>query len=412
MRRIVHMLAALLILSEDSGGQVVPPQQLSFLGENAKPVCTDEKVLNTQWDYIIKYVKDKKIILIGEPNHGSKEIFLLRNDLVQFLHEKLGFNAILFESGIGELSVADLNREELSAAQMTYGFFSGWRTKEFRDLMEYVKSENIHISGFDSQRTGNSFSQLLTGIAKRKNMDTDFYNTIEERYGQTQRELSNTKAIYDSVQPKTVQLIADYRRIHALLMENNAAGYSAALAFSLRTIMNRIDYLQYMLRFIKDHNWNNRWAARDAAMADNIKWLADTVYKNEKLIIVAHNYHVARYNENEQVMGEMLVPWFDKEMYAIGIFAGAGVYADNAGKEKKIVAPDSANLDIKHIISSLPAFASYLTIPKKKDKGSGWLYEDITVNDTFIDLKGSDKMILAKHFDGLLLVKKISLPDK
>ncbi|HEV7783653.1 MAG TPA: hypothetical protein VGO58_20420 [Chitinophagaceae bacterium] len=54
------------------------------------------------------------MVLIGEPNHGSKEIFLLRNSLIKFLHESHGFDIILFESGIGELIRADISKDQLT----------------------------------------------------------------------------------------------------------------------------------------------------------------------------------------------------------------------------------------------------------------------------------------------------------
>lgn len=401
----------MVICKDGLNGQDLTKHQQSFLNKNVHTICNDEIISKADWQPITTATKDKRIVLLGEPNHGSKEIFELRNDLIRFLHNKAGFNTVLFESGIGELAYVDIEKTNLTAAQMTHGFFGGWRTREFRDLMEYIKSTDISIAGFDVQRTGDSFKQLLNRIAANKNTDTFICKTLEDRYGILQRNLANRNAVYDSVDVATKQLIKDYQLVHRLLARSKPVDTSKAFLFSLRTIINRIDYLQYMLQFVKDGDWHKRWAARDTAMAENIKWLIEDIYKDEKIIVVAHNFHVSRYNKNERVMGAILTAGYTKQMYSVGMFAGAGEYADNAGKMMKMVQPDSATLDIKHIINKLPGYANFLDIPRMNYKGDDWLHRNITVNDTFVDLSGSNSMVLAKQFDGLLFIKKISVPE-
>ncbi len=412
MKRIFPILLSFLLAAAfTSHAQNLDYPQRSWLKDNAYTIHTDETMSRASWEYIVPHITDKRIVLIGEFTHGAKEISGLRNDLVRFLHEQLGFNTILFESGTGELAVVDVNRKQLNATQMTLGFFGGWRTKENRELMEYVKAANISVAGFDVQRTGNSFKQLLKTNAGKYNMDTTFCSGLEDRYGIIQRELADKKAVYDSVRAKTVQLIADYQQAYSLLSGNKSGNFSREFLLTRRTITNRIRFLEYMLRFVKDKNWNSRWVARDSAMADNIRWLADSIYKNEKLVVVGHNYHIAKSNEHLTVMGEVLHTYYPTGMYSLGVFAGSGAYADNSGKETKMLPPDSIHTDLKHIIAQLKGFTNYLHIPEKNVNGTEWLHQYITVNDTFIDPGGSNKMILAKQFDGLLLLKKASPPD-
>jgi hypothetical protein len=84
-------------------------------------------------------------------------------------------------------------------------------------------------------------------------------------------------------------------------------------------------------------------------------------------------------------MGEVLRTYYPNDMYSLGVFAGSGAYADNSGKETKMLPPDSLHTDIKHIIAQLKGFSGYLHIPEKKVKGTEWLHQYIIVNDTFID---------------------------
>jgi hypothetical protein len=74
----------------------------------------------------------------------------------------------------------------MSPVQMTNGLFGGWRTKEFTGLMEYLKSSGISISGFNVQRSGNSFRRVLSEIGTEYKIDTLLYHDLEARYGSLQ----------------------------------------------------------------------------------------------------------------------------------------------------------------------------------------------------------------------------------
>ncbi len=407
-KKLLVLSCSLLFILLSLQAQQLNEEQFRFLENNSRTICTDETISSCDWSSLSGVVANKKMVLIGEPNHGSKEIFLLRNDLIKFLHEKHGFNVVLFESGIGELVIAEIHKEKMNPLQMSYGLFGGWRTKEFRQLMEYVKSANLSIAGFDVQRSGGSFKSLIYESASF--IDTAFCNTLEDQYGYLHRELTNKAAVYDSLQPKVQKLVAGYREAYLAIAQKGTLPKEQLLLG--RTLMNRVDYLEYMLRYTKEKNAHARWAARDSMMADNIRWLLETIYKNEKLIIIAHNFHVAKYNATESVMGQLLTRQFGDQSYVMGVFASKGSFANNAGKETIIVTPDSTKADIKHAINRLPQFANYLHIPQQKTAGSEWLFQNIVVNDTFIDLEDSNQMVLARYFDGLLFVNHTSMPDK
>ena len=391
-------------------GQTLTKAQTDFLTKNAKTVCKTD-LSQADWNVLSTNLKDKNIILLGEFNHGSKEIFQLRISLIKHLHEKLGINVILFESGIGELALADNDKSKMTAAQMIDGLFGPWRTKEFVELMDYVRSQNISIAGFDVQRTGGPFQYFLKDVATKNGIDSTSYYNLESRYGLIARELNDRKAIYDSVKSKTETLIHDYQDMQNALQKSTTQEKSKDLLLSVATIKNRIRFLSYMLAFVKDKNLNVRWAARDSAMADNINWLMENIYENEKVIVVGHNFHISKFNENELTAGEVLSRTHSKEMYSLGFFAGKGSYHDNSGKEVQLQSPDSSSLDIRHIIQALKGSVNYINMPLGKQKGREWLDNEITVNDTFIDLKNSTKMILSKCFDGLILLEKVSPPE-
>ena len=100
-------------------------------------------------------------------------------------------------------------------------------------------------------------------------------------------------------------MIADYRALLEKLAAVAPVEKNRELLFTRATIGNRISYLSYMLDFVRDKDWNKKWAARDAAMAANIEWLRDNYDGDQPIIIIAHNFHIAKWNKNESTMGNL-----------------------------------------------------------------------------------------------------------
>jgi erythromycin esterase len=404
------LIAFFLLVSSVGHGQKLSNSQLKFLQQAATVACSTTTA-DCDWTFIDQQVKDKKIILLGELNHGSKEIFLVRNSLIRYLHQRFGIKTILFESGIGELILADSERGSLTPAQMTNGFFGIWRTREFRELMEYVKANDLSISGFDVQRSGGSFSNVLRRIAANKKIDSMRYVDLENRYSVLNSALTNKAAQYDTLKSDVATLINDYQSLRELLVTVQPTNKSKELQLTLLTLQNRIAYLSYMLDFTRHGSFSKRWAARDSAMAATIKELIRTIYPNERVLVIAHNFHIAKYNATETVMGHLLAEDFRKQMYSMGIFAGSGSFHGNSGKEEWLVKPDSTRLDIKHLVQALPGTVQFIPMTGANSH-SKWLDNDIVVNDTFINLNKGNTLSLRKSFDGIVLIRKISPPDR
>lgn len=380
--------------------------QHQYLDKQIKIIAKDTVLENARWEPVASQLKNKNMIFLGEQNHGSKELFRWRNDLIQYLHQKHGFNTVLFESGIGELLNADGNESTLSSIQMTRRLFGGWRTAEFRDLMAYINSEQMGWAGFDVQRSGGSFKNSLDMICKKNHIDSVFYSELESRYSQIQSQLNNRKSVYDSLQSTTFKLIHDYHALYSRMGELNDQALTHQFLFVRQTLKNRMVYLNYMLSFLNDHDFHKRWASRDSMMAENLIWLKDHIYPGQKIIIIAHNFHVSRWNEMESSMGEIIHSRYPQQTYVLGLFSREGSYADNSGNPVSMTAPDSTRLDIKHLIGAMKGYAGFMDLKNKTIPR--WLYDPVVVNDSFIDLNGSNQLILPKHFDGLLMLQKVS----
>lgn len=208
-----HLILLSILLSPlASFSQGLTKDELIHLKDQVVVLDSNARYQNIKWDAVIEKVITKKLLLLGEFNHGSKEVFMLRNDLIKSLHNNYGYNVILFESGIGELAAIDLNKDNLNPEQLTSGFFGGWRTKEFQELMAFVKENDINVAGFDVQRTGNNFSQLFTS----KEVDRKDSLTIvglEDRFSKAKGIISNRKSDYNTIRESIQKLIGAYEAL-------------------------------------------------------------------------------------------------------------------------------------------------------------------------------------------------------
>lgn len=399
MKSLLSTCSFALLLSPPLIAQQLSSDQAEFVSNHFMNLNADANYQNANWEPVLDAVGNKRIVLLGEFNHGSKEVFTSRNELIRLLYEQLGFDLILFESGLGELEVINLKKRDLKSTELTAGFFGPWRTKEFEDLMDYIRQNDIQISGFDVQRTGGTFTNYLS-----EKMGDETFKNAEREFGVLSSQLSNYKTVYDSIKTPTLQLIKKYEEIENKLDLDDQ--------FSKRAIQNRIIFLTYMMDFIKTKDWTRRWEERDRAMADNIKWILSSKELDQKAIVIAHNFHISKYNERENVMGEFLIKDYEEEMYAIGVYAGGGTFVNNYGKPEELIPPSDKGLDIKHLIAADRGNLTFLNISVHASEPDHWLQEPIIVNDTFIDLSNSNKLILGKCFDGLLLFDSITPTEK
>ncbi|NRB49818.1 MAG: erythromycin esterase family protein [Saprospiraceae bacterium] len=361
-------------------------------------------------------VKDKRVVMLGEFCHGAREVNQFRKDFIQYLHEELDYELLLFESGIGEGISIEYERNELSATQMvTAGVTGPWHTEDYVEIMDYLKATpSMHVAGFDVQRTGRSFDRWVQKTLPAITPNPEIYQQVETLYTEMLRLFRNRKVKADeALEDKYVHLSKLYRDLANLLVENetvvkNKVGEKVA-ALMTRTLSNRQAYLDYFMDFKRSNDYRARWTARDSLMADNALWLINNLYPDKKVIINAHNFHISKYNEKELTMGEVLAEELGEQVYAIGVFGGKGSYANN-GRKPELMTLTKAKHDIQQIVLKEPYEVSIFPIPTSPETSQNWLYEPILVNHSFINLDNDRELIPAKAFDAIIGIKGISPP--
>ncbi len=117
---------------------------------------------------------------------------------------------------------------------------------------------------------------------------------------------------------------------------------------------------------------------RDENMARNVKWILDSAPKGTRIVLWAHNGHVARTAVGGyRPMGAYLDDWYGKEQIVVGFALNRGEYtavAREAGLGRHPLTPASAG-SYEHAFArtGLPRFMLDLRAARPGDAASGWL---------------------------------------
>ncbi|MBI2214263.1 MAG: erythromycin esterase family protein [Acidobacteria bacterium] len=249
----------------------------------------------------------------------------MKHRILEFLVEEMGFTVFAIEANLPEADVVDeyVQWGEGSAATALSGmYFWTWDTDEVLDLIEWMREYNlrrgdrpaVHFRGFDAQYVNVAVPRVRDFVARvdatRAGEVRELYRCIDGKNYVTYPSLSlaQQKACRESI-----------GRAHALL-EQNRSQYTAAS--SLEEYERHLRYARIVVQ--AEAIWTGGARARDAFMAENTIWLTDTVHAGKKVVLWAHNYHVAAHQP--VAMGYPLRQHYGSAMVVVGFAFDRGTF--------------------------------------------------------------------------------------
>ena len=118
-------------------------------------------------------VGDARIVSLGEPTHGNREVFQLKHRMIEFLVMEMGFNLFALECPFGE--AYDINRYVVDGIGDPEKALAGiniwaWDTQEVLELLKWMRAYNakpttnvkVKFYGFDTQHPERAARVILT----------------------------------------------------------------------------------------------------------------------------------------------------------------------------------------------------------------------------------------------------------
>lgn len=251
---------------------------------------------NLDFKQVGEAIGERRFVFLGEQDHGDLTTFEVKASLVKYLHDSLGFNILAFEGDFFALNYQTSAKKDLRFYKNN--IMSVWSDCAFyEDFVEanliQRKERRLILTGFDSQFTGEItyryFQKYLDSLILssklmpdkktlfiseiNKNLDTNFWNYK-----------------MDSFQCKATINFCNklFEELDTLLLNR----------FDYLNILNLKQRATSLLLMQRNSPFFN--TVRDLQMANNFKYLSDSLFKDQKIIIWTHTGHFLDLIETNQ----------------------------------------------------------------------------------------------------------------
>lgn len=403
--RVFVTLVVLLIAAYPSKAQ--PNIQRSDSSESIW-LLSSANVLNSSapdWSILERYLSGIRVVGIGGSRSMPPEFAGPATALVRYLHEEMGFDVLLLESGLAEAGASWTAADTLSTEDYMRSMSRRvCAREEMRSLFEYAISTRrtprpLVLLGIDDMPSFSIFRAFLERWAHETG-----YPAVES--------LLLAEDLWRGV---WVEHLDDEPYLESARLA--ASEYDRALAF-LDTLpsespgpggFRQSEWLRRALivrrEAIRPERFLNREvieADRDRTMGENIVWVARVLFPRQKIIVWAANGHVTEAAKGTAGRfpraGAVAASSLGDSLYTIGFFTGGGSLPHF--HETRLPDPLPGSLEARLSVIGADLFYLHLS-----HDGPSWLREPFPAS---IEVRFVQPLSIDDHFDGLVFTKSIS----
>jgi erythromycin esterase-like protein len=402
--------------------EVTPPTDV----ETAAPVIAELKQraipLAADFSAFGRAIGNARIVALGEAAYGTREFFELKRRLLEYLVKEKGFTVFAIEANWPDALAVDryIKTGEGDPKAALPGI---WHTAEMFAVVGWMREFNkapgkhpiLTFSAFDMQSTRLAAQRALAYL---KQYAPDEAGPAEVAYTEAQDLEARRAQMFDegaaaaAAHAASVLTLLDSRHAQLVAASSTAAWRDARQAAA-------IVYQACTMRI-----QSKGQGYHDEAMAGNVAWLASEAYPNEKIVLWAHNSHVAFGAGDGKPMGAWVRQRYGKQYYAVGfgfrrgqlraIGSRGGQYTGMAVQ----IAPESPEGSGDAILSGAGVPLFFLDMARVPTAGplGEWLAETHLFHEAGLvwNLDDPDSNLqpkaLSKLYDGLIFIEETHAP--
>ena len=418
-----------------SAGQVAHAQnedRVAWLRDHAVRVKTIDPAVEAFEDLTAfgEAIGEARVVMLGEATHGDGAASLAKSRIVKYLHQRKGFDVLAFEAGFhdglvaGEgLSTDPSARERLVKA---LNLWSG--TREFQPLLDYTLSTQrserpiapAGIGWYTHADSALFFNIIAFFEAVDANLPPPEERQALDRIESFLEKLDTFRRPPASVRPpESDQLDAMISRCArdpgGRLRDHHGP---RTLGFMIRSLENLRAFLDYW------HKPQPTGGAEDNPVGveegKNILFLANDYFPGRKMIVWAHNGHIARASSGVEeprrrfkfaetiTTGHRVYQSLRQDMYAVMVISHSGRTSGGGSEPRTLPAPPPNSLEqLMHQAGLSVAFFDLRRLP-----AGHWLRErNVAWPVAYAPMRAD----WGRVFDGILFVDTMSpttdMPD-
>jgi len=388
-RRIARTGVALAILAvpfagfAETGNEAAAPEPLvAWLRDNAVPVRTIDPTDSEFSDLmpLVGLIGDARVVALGEPSHGDGATFHAKTRLVRFLHEVMGFDVLIWESGTYDMFLVDRAIRSGTPAREAWraGLFPIWGDSEaMQPLFDHLDATRrsgrpIEVAGMDVQLVDGAARALLEHVgsllerAGRAGALRDPLaraGSCADRLAESESEPALSD---DEVAPCSAAIAALRDEIDTPAGDAMAAVAGprerALVSRALANLADAVAVVHGLSKGPGDRDaFRRALELRESAMAANLVGSARTRYADRKIVVWSASGHVASglhraarrgadgtWSVPEppfEPMGEAVREALGDDYYVVNFLAHHGSYGMAGSEPRDMPAMDAGSLE-------------------------------------------------------------------
>lgn len=311
LTRALCVVAALVLTGacqEDAPVGTAPQLPLRPLPPDPVPAWLDANVHpfdgahlslpHTDLEFFREIVGDARVVALGEGTHGTRDFFEMKARILRFLVEEMSFNTFAIEASWPESRRIDryVRTGEGDPEVLLSGlYFWTWNTESVLEMIEWMRAHNeaggdVGFHGFDMQFPGMALQNVREYVSE---VDPEALEEVSAQLGCLDDFANNPRGRFPS--PSYRDQSDSHRTECALSLENVRE----------RLLAHRDEYvtaegedafevaLQSLRVAVQGHLLVTGEQGRDESMAENTEWLSRRIGPDGRMVLWAHNGHVA-----------------------------------------------------------------------------------------------------------------------
>lgn len=412
----------------------------AWIQENSNSIALSDTTNYQDLEFLKDILKEKRIVFLGESGHGVAEYTILKSRIIRYLHEELDFDVLAFESNSADAFAVDYFNTYNNVDSTIYNSISTlWQVEEIVPLFQYINSTHstndpLIVQGVDITQSNGSYAfskflyELIFAIDPSYAEEISYKDSLFSAEGVRKWTIGETYNEKDNQRFR--ELKEERLKDYATLMRYIQDKSDQFPENSVRSIEAALFYLQSRIEFV---HWSNRDSARmagitkdtryvgvplrklfsvyrDYLMAQNLSFLAESLFPNKKIIVWAQNAHIKKWPLRMSYQLNSIAPTYSIALFC---FSGKGYGYNKTNPNSKtynFITPQDP-LSIGQILHASGHEITFIDMENQiKNDGNSWMFEIAKTHDwdgsQLEELKN-----IRSVWDGLILVDSTSTPE-
>jgi erythromycin esterase len=276
-----------------------------------------------------RIVGDARVVALGENTHGTRDFFEMKARMLRFLVEEMGFDALAMEATWPEANRLDeyVRHGIGDAAALLSGlYFWTWRTESVLEMIEWMREHNaaggdVGFYGFDMQYPGMAMWNVQRYVEV---VDADVAGDVARLYACLAPHANGPNGFVPGREHYELLAAETRERCNASIRQVGELLEARRGAYLARSTPDEFALAARSARVVEQFaEGAAEPGSRDAAMAENAIWLQERLGDDARLVLWAHNLHVAN---RASAMGSDLRAHYGDDLVIVGFTHGTGTF--------------------------------------------------------------------------------------